>query len=79
MEEERSPILDVVSDVSKVPLPVVLMASSSSGESSLGVASGDAEAEAEDTIVMDPCESTQSYDFGASSIAVGRIRQLESL
>jgi hypothetical protein len=48
------------------------MASSLSGVSSRGAASD--EAKVEDTIVMDPCESTWSYDFGASSITMGRIR-----
>jgi hypothetical protein len=45
----------------------------------VGVASDEVEAEAEDTIVMNQRESTRSYDFGASSITVGRIRQLEFL
>jgi hypothetical protein len=79
MEEERSPILDVVGDVSKVPLPEVSTASSSSDDSLGGAASDDAEAEAEDTIVMDPHESARSYDFEASFITVGHIWQLESL
>jgi hypothetical protein len=43
------------------------------------VASDDVEAEAKDTIVVDPREYARSYDFGASSVTVGRIRQLESL
>jgi hypothetical protein len=77
MEEECSPILDIVGDASKVPLLEDSMASSSSGASIGGAASD--EAEAEDTVVVDPRESLWSYDFGASSITVGRIQQLESL
>jgi hypothetical protein len=72
MEEERSLILDIVGDVSKVPLLEVSMASSLSNISSRRAASD--EAKVEDTIVVDPRESTRSYDFGASSVTVGRIR-----
>jgi hypothetical protein len=79
MEEECSPIFDIVGDASKVPLLEDSMASSSSGASIGGAASDEAEAEAEDTVVVDPRESLRSYDFGASSITVGRIQQLESL
>jgi hypothetical protein len=74
MEEERSPILDIVGDVSRVPLPEVSTASSSSNASSGGAASDEAKAEAEDTVVVDPRESARSYDFGASSVTMGRIR-----
>jgi hypothetical protein len=79
MKEERSLTLDIVGDVSKVPLPEVSTASSSSGASSGGAASDEAKAEAENTIVVDPRESARSYDFGASSVTMGHIRQLESL
>jgi hypothetical protein len=51
MEEECSPILDVVGDVSKVPLPEVSTTITLFGASSGGVASDDVEAE--DTIAVD--------------------------
>jgi hypothetical protein len=80
MEEERSLILDIVGDVSKVPLSEVSTDSSSSDASSGGgAASDEAKAEVEDTVVVDPREFARSYDFGASFVTVGRIRQLESL
>jgi hypothetical protein len=79
MEGECSPILDIMGDASKVPLPEASMARSSSDASSGwgGAASDEAEVEAEDTV--DPCEFAQSYDFGASLVTVGHIRQVESL
>jgi hypothetical protein len=80
MEEERSLILDIVGDVSKVPLSEVSTDSSSSDASSGGgAASDEAKAKVEDTVVVDPREFARSYDFGASFVTVGRIRQLESL
>jgi hypothetical protein len=79
MEDKRSLILDIVGDVSKVPLPEVSKASSLSYASSAGAASDEAKAEAEDNIVVDPRETVQCYDFRASFITVGRIQQLESL
>jgi hypothetical protein len=57
MEEEHSPILDVVGVVSKVPLVMVSMTNSSSDGSLVGAINDDTEAEAEDAIVMDPRES----------------------
>jgi hypothetical protein len=48
-----------------------------SDASSRGAASNVAKAEAEDTV--DPRELARSYDFGASLVTVGHIRQLESL
>jgi hypothetical protein len=77
IEEEHSPIIDIVGDMPNAPLPEALMASSSSDASSGGAASDVAEIEAED--VVDPREHEQCYDFGASSVIVGRIQQLESL
>jgi hypothetical protein len=73
MEEECYPILDVVGDVSKVPLPEVSMTSSSFDGSSVGAASDDANVKIGDAIVMDPHESTRSYDFEASSVTVNHI------
>jgi hypothetical protein len=57
MEEEYSPILDVVGVVSKVPLVMVSMTNSSSDGSLVGAINDDTEAKAEDAIVMDPRES----------------------
>jgi hypothetical protein len=71
MEGEHSPILDIVGDASKVPLPEPSMASSSSNASLGGMASDVPKAEAEDTV--DPHEFTWSYDFGDSSVTMGRI------
>jgi hypothetical protein len=73
MEEERSPILDIVGDVSKVPLPEVLTYSSSSDASSGGAASDEAKAKVEDTVVVDPREFEWSYDFETSFVTVGCI------
>jgi hypothetical protein len=77
MEEEGSPIIDIVGDASKGPLPETLMTNSSSDASLLGVASDVAKAEAK--VSVDSCELTRSYDFRASSVTVSHIRQLESL
>jgi hypothetical protein len=84
MSEECSPLLDVVGDVSEVArldaARLELSASSSSSEdSSGGGSSEDAEAEIEKVVVVDPHESARNYDFGLSTITVGRIRQLEAL
>jgi hypothetical protein len=77
MEEEHSPIIDIIGDMLKAPLPEALTASSSFDASSGGAASDAAEAEAEDA--MDPREFARSYDFRAYSVTEGRIWQLESL
>jgi hypothetical protein len=77
MEDEHSPIIDIVGDTSKAPLMEVSMASSKSDASSGGAASDMAKAETEDAV--DPRELAWNYDFGASSITVGRIRQLKAL
>jgi hypothetical protein len=47
MEGEGSPVIDIVGDASKDPLPEASIASSLSDASSLGAASDVAEAEAE--------------------------------
>jgi hypothetical protein len=60
MEEEHSLILDVVGDLSKVPLAEITMTTSSSDGSSVGMTSDGAKAEAEDAIVMDPRESAEA-------------------
>jgi hypothetical protein len=77
MEGERSSIIDIMGNTSEAPLPEASTTSSSSDASSRGAASDVAKAEAEDTV--DPHELAQSYDIRASSVTIGRIRQLESL
>jgi hypothetical protein len=77
MEEERSLMIDIVGDVMKAPLPKASTSRSSSDASSGGAASDAVEADVED--IIDPRELARSYDFGASSVTVSRIRQLESL
>jgi hypothetical protein len=77
MEGEGSPVVDIVGDASKGHLPEASTASSSSDASSSGATSDVAETEAE--ISVDPRKLVRSYEFGASSITVGRIRQMESL
>jgi hypothetical protein len=68
MEEERLPMIDIVGDVMKASLPEALTGSSSSDASSMEAASDAIEAD------VDPRELTQSYDFGASSFTLTRIR-----
>jgi hypothetical protein len=68
MEEERSLLIDIVGDGSEVPRAEVSMTNSSGGGSG-----DDAEAKVEDTIVVDPWESVRGYDFGPSTVTVGRI------
>jgi hypothetical protein len=77
MEEEGLPMIDIVGDMPKAPLPEASIGNSSSDASSGGAASESAEANVED--VVDPRELARSYDFGSSSVTVGRIQQLESL
>jgi hypothetical protein len=61
----------------------VSVSSSSSEDSSGGGSSKGADAEGETktekVVVVDPRKSVQSYDFGLSTITVGRIGQLETL
>jgi hypothetical protein len=79
MAEEGSPILDIVGDEPEVPRLEESVTGSLSKGSSGGGSNDNADAEADDAGAMDPLESTRSYDFGASTIIVGRLRQLESL
>jgi hypothetical protein len=57
MEEDRSPIIDIVGDESGVPQAEVSATSSSSEDSSGGGFGDDVEAKVGDIIVMDPRES----------------------
>jgi hypothetical protein len=79
MEGECSLILDIVGDELEVPWLEMSAIGSSSEGSSGGGFGHNANAKAEDIGAMDPHESTQSYDFGASTITIGCILQLESL
>jgi hypothetical protein len=76
MEGEGSPAIDIVGDVMKASLPKASTSSSSSDSSSREAASDAAKGDVEDT--TDPRELAWRYDFGASSVTVSRIRQLES-
>jgi hypothetical protein len=71
MEDERSPMIDMVGGVMKAALPEASSVSSLSDVSSGGAASDAAEANIED--VIDPCELAWSYDFGASSLTTSCI------
>jgi hypothetical protein len=71
MEGEGSPVIDIVDDAPKGPLPEALTTSSSSDASSSGATSNVAKTEAEASV--DPRELVRSYEFGASLITVGRI------
>jgi hypothetical protein len=77
MEGEGLPVIDIVEDASKGHLPEASTASSSSDASSLGAASDIAEAKTE--VSVDLCELARSYGFGALSVMVSHILQLESL
>jgi hypothetical protein len=79
MEEERAPVLYIVGDEPDVPRPEISATSSSSRVSSGGWSRDDADTKAERIRGVDPRESMQSYDFGASTVTVDRIRQLELL
>jgi hypothetical protein len=69
MVGECSPVINIVGDTLKAPLPEALIASSSSDASSGEVISDVAEAKAEDAV--NPHELARSYDFGESSVTVG--------
>jgi hypothetical protein len=88
MAKECSPLLDVVDDVSEVTQPDATRleasaSTSSSKDSSGGGSSEDVDVEPkteiEKIVVVDPCESARSYDFGLSTIILGHIQQLEML
>jgi hypothetical protein len=72
MEEERSPMINIMGGVTKAPLPEASSVSSLSDASSGGAASNAAEAKIED--VVDPCELVRSYDFRAPLLTASRIR-----
>jgi hypothetical protein len=57
MEEERSPILDIVGDEPEAPRLEMLVIGSSSKDSSRGGSGDNADAKAEDIRAVDPLES----------------------
>jgi hypothetical protein len=77
MEGEGSHVIDIVGNAPRGPLPEALTASSSFDASSSRAASD--VAETEDELSVDPRKLARSYEFGASSVTVGRIHQMESL
>jgi hypothetical protein len=77
MEGEGFPIIDIMGDALKGPLLEASTTSSSSDASSSGAASVVAKTEAKASV--DPRELVRSYKFGASSVIMGRICQMESL
>jgi hypothetical protein len=77
MEGKGSPVIDIVGDAPKGPFSKASTASSSSNASSSGASSDVAEIQAE--AFVDPREVMWSYEFGASSITVDHIHQMESL
>jgi hypothetical protein len=79
MEEEHSPVLDIVGDEPKASLLEASVRGSSSGDTSSGESKNGANVEGKESRVVDPRESAWSYDFGASTVTVGRIQQLEAL
>jgi acetylornithine deacetylase/succinyl-diaminopimelate desuccinylase-like protein len=79
MEEERSLILDIVGDEPEAPRLEVSAIGSSSEDSSGGGSGDDAVAKVEDIGAVYPGKSARSYDFRASTVTMGCIRQLESL
>jgi hypothetical protein len=79
MEGERSPILDVVGEEAEVSRPEVSVTGSSSEDTSSGGSENGANVEGEESGAVNPRESVRSYDFGALTVTVGRIRQLEVL
>jgi hypothetical protein len=84
MEEERSPVIEGVvggeaEAEAEVSRPEETPTSSLFGDA-LSNKSGDGTyAQGEESETVDPRESSRSYDFGASMITIGRIRQLEAL
>jgi hypothetical protein len=80
MEGEHSPVPEeVVTGKAEVSRPEDIAIGSSSGGDSSDLSSDGTGSHDEESGDMDLCESEWSYDFGPSTITVGRIRQLESL
>jgi hypothetical protein len=79
VEVERSPILDVVGDDTEVSRLEATTIGSLSGDTLSGRTRDGIDAQGKESEAVDPRDSMWSYDFGASTVTVGRIRQLEAL
>jgi hypothetical protein len=80
MAGEQSPVPEeVVGAEAEVPRSEVTRTDSSSGEDTSDHSRDDTGDQDEESGAVDPCESSQSYDFGPSTVTIGRIRQLEAL
>jgi hypothetical protein len=80
MAGEHSPVPEeVVGGEAEVPRPEVTMTDSSSGEDTSDRSRDDTSDQDEGSGAVDPRESSRSYNFGPSTVTVGRIRQLEAL
>jgi hypothetical protein len=72
-------ILDIVANEPEAPRLEMSATGSLSEDSSRRGSRDNVDDKAEDIRVVDPHESVWSYDFGASTVSVSHIRQLESL
>jgi hypothetical protein len=80
MAGEHSTVLEeAVGGEAEVPRPEVTMTDSSSGGDTSDRSRNDTGDQDEESGVVDPRESTWSYDFGLSIVTVSCIRQLEAL
>jgi hypothetical protein len=80
MEGEHSPVIEwVVGGETEVSRPEETTTGSSSGDASSDKFGDGTYAPGEESKIVDPLESSRSYDFGASTATIGRIRQLETL
>jgi hypothetical protein len=79
MEGERSPVPEeVVAGEAEVSRPKAIATGSSSGGDSSDRSGDGTGGHDEESRAVDPREFEQSYDFGLSTVTVGRIRQLEA-
>jgi hypothetical protein len=80
MVGERSPVpKEIVGGEAEVPQSEVIVMDSSFGEDTSDWSRYDTGDQDEERGAVDPRESSWSYDFGPSTITVGRIWQLEAL
>jgi hypothetical protein len=75
MTGEHSPVPEeAVGGEAEVPQPEVTATDSSSGGDTNDQSRDDTGDQDEESGAVDPRESAQSYDFGSSTLTVGRIR-----
>jgi hypothetical protein len=75
MVGEHSPVLEeAVGGKAEVPQPEVAATDSSSGGDTSDRSGVDTSDQDEESGVVDPHQSEKSYDFGPSTMTVGRIR-----